>query len=93
MDKSWIDFRNRCSKEYINGIEGFLNYAYANKNIETTKIYCPCKRCANRVYHARQTVRDHLEMHGFDKTYKVWIFHGETFGGVGSNINTLGMIC
>ena len=33
-------------------------------------------------------VRNHLEMYGFDKTYKVWIFHGETFG-VGSNMNSL----
>lgn len=49
MDRSWIDSGERLSREYLDGIEQFLAFAYKDK-VESSVIWCPCRTCCNR-YH------------------------------------------
>ncbi|GAV60436.1 Transpos_assoc domain-containing protein [Cephalotus follicularis] len=67
----------------------FLNFAYINRS-ETSQIYCPFTKYANRVYEYRTTVNDHLEVFGFTKSYKTWNYHGDDFGGSYDNMYNLG---
>ena len=43
MDKRWIN-TNRISGEYINGVQSFLDFAFANAG-DSKVIVCPCNRC------------------------------------------------
>lgn len=56
MDKSWIELVDRFSVAYMDGVEKFLEFAYANKHFDSV-IYCPCKKCVNRYQHAREIVK------------------------------------
>ncbi|KAM7485764.1 hypothetical protein LguiA_001773 [Lonicera macranthoides] len=85
MDKSWILSRNRNSKEYIDGVQGFINFAFMDKSRETYHIKCPCIKCVNRFYHNLENVMGHIEMYGFDRSYRNWIYHGENFNTLGSS--------
>jgi hypothetical protein len=85
MDRKWILLRDRESKEYIDGINNFIDFAFMNKDRVTSSIKCPCPKCVNRFYHKLQTVKGHIEMYGFDRTYQNWIFHGERFIAKSSN--------
>ncbi|GAV65381.1 Transpos_assoc domain-containing protein [Cephalotus follicularis] len=78
MDKTWIEVGARMSNAYLDGVELFLNFAYTNKS-ETSQIYCPCVKCANRVYKSRKDVNKHLQMFSILKTYKIWDHHGELY--------------
>lgn len=77
MDKSWIDLANRWSQPYLDGIDGFLTFAYINRD-QMTRIYCPCRKCENRYFYVRLVVRQHLRDNGFWKKYKKWDKHGES---------------
>ncbi|KAK8559250.1 hypothetical protein V6N12_042531 [Hibiscus sabdariffa] len=78
MDKSWMEF-SRVSDAYRRGVENFLNFAFANASQENM-ILCPCKRCVNSNFDAREVVEEHLIVFGFVRGYKKWTFHGETPG-------------
>ncbi|XP_039117866.1 uncharacterized protein LOC120253629 [Dioscorea cayenensis subsp. rotundata] len=43
MDKSWMR-KSRLSQEYEDGVEQFLNFAFANSS-EDDRIICPCIKC------------------------------------------------
>ena len=66
MDKSWIDLPNKMSREYINGIDQFLVFAYTNR-AEGSMISCPCRKCENRYHLVREGVWEHLMLNGFFK--------------------------
>ena len=87
MDKSWIG-GDRTTKAYADGVQIFIDFAYRNKDILTSSIKCPCSTCVNRVYYNSQTVRNHIEMYGFEKSYKNWIYHGESLGDFNINVNS-----
>ncbi|CAH9139648.1 unnamed protein product [Cuscuta epithymum] len=76
MDKEWMKSA-RYSPEYINGVEYFLNYAYARGNPQGKEILCPCIKCHNALWMTRATVFDHLIAYGFERGYNVWVRHGE----------------
>ncbi|XP_021826603.1 uncharacterized protein LOC110767383, partial [Prunus avium] len=76
MDKSWIDMRDRTSTQYLTGVENFLDFAFS-KNMDDTRIYCPCKKCHNRYLFTRDVVRGHIIWDGFMSKYKNWTQHGE----------------
>ncbi|XP_072060350.1 uncharacterized protein [Arachis hypogaea] len=75
MDRTWIE-KPRTSKEYQEGINGFLDFAFARAAI-SDRICCPCPRCAFGKWHKRDTVQDHLLLKPFPKNYLVWNRHGE----------------
>ena len=77
MDKSWVGSSNRNTTEYISGIERFLDFAYANKALDS-EICCPCKKCRNRYFKSRHDVFTHCILDGFHESYTNWIYHGES---------------
>ena len=75
MDKSWI-FSHRLLHAYEVGVGAFIEFAHV--------IPCPCTNCINVVYHSIETVRFHLFVAGFEKSYTVWSFHGERYSKIDS---------
>ncbi|GMI77251.1 hypothetical protein HRI_001394400 [Hibiscus trionum] len=75
MNRSWMNFP-RVSVDYRNGVETFLDFAFANASQEDM-ILCPCKKCGNINWHIREVVHEHLIVCGFVRGYIKWIFHGE----------------
>ncbi|KAK1389928.1 hypothetical protein POM88_018106 [Heracleum sosnowskyi] len=79
INKDWIDLVNRASDGYVSGIEKFIKFAFSNRPPGTKEILCPCKKCSNRYYRDRVTVKEHCVNVGFEKWYKNWTFHGEEY--------------
>lgn len=76
MDKSWIS-KPRWSLEYQDGVNAFLEFAYANLSNEDS-ILCPCNECVNCLLRTRETVYHHLIHKGFLRGYTLWLCHGES---------------
>ncbi|KAG5528907.1 hypothetical protein RHGRI_029536 [Rhododendron griersonianum] len=76
MDKSWIHIKNRLDPAYVQGVESFIEFAYANK-LPEAKIYCPCKKCVNLKFETRTGVKEHIIINGFDTKYTRWTYHEE----------------
>ena len=68
MDKEWTKLP-RFSKEYANGVELFLDFAYASGRAQGNEILCPCSKCRNLYWATRNVVYDHLIAKGFLKGY------------------------
>ena len=69
---------NQLSSEYLNGVEAFLDKArnYAN---EEGLIRWPCVYCVSSFSHTLSMVEAHLIDRGFQQSYQIWNFHGESF--------------
>ncbi|XP_004514322.1 uncharacterized protein [Cicer arietinum] len=76
MDKEWTKLA-RESKEYQNGVDFFLDYAYTKGKPCGKEISCPCAECYNTNWFTRKVVRNHLIALGFQKGYDFWVRHGE----------------
>ncbi|XP_073105181.1 uncharacterized protein [Elaeis guineensis] len=76
-DKNWMKLNDRASMEYINGVHSFLNFAFGQPTV-SDRIRCPCTKCRNTVFKGRHEVRAHLIRNGIMKSYKHWVYHGET---------------
>lgn len=74
----------RPSDEYLAGIEGFLEFAYREKN-PNDKIRCLCKKCVNKWLLRRDEVYDHLVYNGMLLGYNPWGCHGETASFISAN--------
>ena len=74
MDKEWTKLP-RFSKEYANGVELFLDFAYASRRAQGNEILCPCR---NLYWAIRNVVYDHLIAKGFLKGCNTWVNHGES---------------
>ena len=72
-----LDEFSKYNKEYIDGIESFLDFANSYGDPHGEKIQCPCGKCCNILWNQRNVVYDHLIFHGFVKGYTRWINHGE----------------
>ncbi|XP_042472249.1 uncharacterized protein LOC122054895 [Zingiber officinale] len=78
MDKEWIHLPSRLVPEYEEGVQKFLTQA--KKYAKTREVIsCPCKHCKNKKYMKFDQVYDHLIIKGFDPSYTIWVFHGETY--------------
>ena len=75
MDRSWLT-ANRRTKEFENGVDALLMFAFENGYNED-KIGCPCLKCAHSKSWTARTVKNHLFQYGIDQTYTRWIWHGE----------------
>ena len=70
-------YDDRCSPEFINGVQTFLLAAEANKR-EDGFMHCPCAGCKNgHNYSTSRTIHVHLFESGFMPHYNVWTKHGE----------------
>ncbi|KAJ8622216.1 hypothetical protein MRB53_030745 [Persea americana] len=76
MNKSWINLPNRMSREYVDGINHFIEFT---NGFDNEFISCPYRKCANRYYYRKEFVREHLIVNGFLKQYKNWIRYGEEY--------------
>ncbi|KAK1377632.1 hypothetical protein POM88_024378 [Heracleum sosnowskyi] len=88
MDRYWVK-AGRMSEEYKKGVTEFCKYAA--KHVKDTRfILCPCEKCLNVVEVDGLTkLEEHLRIHGIDKTYTCWTYHGEKKGErSSSNLNS-----
>ncbi|CAN0880472.1 hypothetical protein LINGRAHAP2_LOCUS13670 [Linum grandiflorum] len=81
MDKSWIK-EPRYTRQYIEGVEEFLQFAF-NNSADGVHIICPCTKCNMKRFQTRYGVRCHLLAKPFPQGYTVWTRHGEMAGNVG----------
>lgn len=84
MDRNWVK-ANRMSEEYIKGVTEFCKFAA--KHVKDTRfILCPCQKCLN-VFEVNGLAKleEHLRIHGIDKNYTCWSYHGEKKGEHNSN--------
>ncbi|KAL6582933.1 hypothetical protein OROMI_005011 [Orobanche minor] len=75
MDKAWVNLP-RPTAAYREGVRNFVTVSLESLG-NPSKIRCPCTRCRNLDYQTSDDVVSHLVIYGMDKTYDVWIFHGE----------------
>jgi hypothetical protein len=76
MDKSWINIDARHAKEYSQGVNNFLTFAFRNSAVGD-KILCPCTKCVNSFWRDSSEIREHLICNGFLQGYTAWNLHGE----------------
>ncbi|KAI5350103.1 hypothetical protein L3X38_002994 [Prunus dulcis] len=76
MSRRWIQNPNRCSDEYLDGIEDFIEFA-RRQNPGATRIRCPCRRCNNTLWETIENVGFHLVRNRIIETYSIWNLHGE----------------
>ncbi|XP_051149944.1 uncharacterized protein LOC127264449 isoform X2 [Andrographis paniculata] len=71
--------RGILNRNFIAGVEDFLNYCVTNPNVQKIDgmIRCPCKRCANTRFLPVDEVKYHLYSKGFVSLYERWTCHGE----------------
>ncbi|XP_019231467.1 PREDICTED: uncharacterized protein LOC109212288 [Nicotiana attenuata] len=74
--KEWMDLP-RYSKDYIEGVQSFLDFAYSYGDPQGEEIQCPCAKCCNIRWTRRNVVYDHLICYEFVQGYTRWINHGE----------------
>lgn len=72
---SWIKC-DRLSKEYLDGVEDFLNHGFSEKR-EIGTIPCPCMECVLHYEVNRAMAYDHLVVNSIIPPYDTWFFHGE----------------
>ena len=67
------------SSRYLNGVEEFLNFAFAFSSEEGT-IRCPCVECNNVYFKTHEKVQFDLVSMGIVQSYTHWYYHGEEEG-------------
>ncbi|XP_019267635.1 PREDICTED: uncharacterized protein LOC109244921, partial [Nicotiana attenuata] len=77
-NKRWM-YCDRVSKEYLEGVDDFLNHALSEKRGE--KIACPCTECVLIHQVNRATAYNHLVVNGIILSYDTWFCHGESLKG------------
>ena len=75
MDKKWM-CDDRLSKEYENGVLEFVKFAVEHAE-DPNRMKCPCLGCCYVDRVDAYGLKSHLLMHGIDRSYTCWIFHGE----------------
>ncbi|XP_068486941.1 uncharacterized protein [Phaseolus vulgaris] len=66
----------RNTPEYMEGLNKFLDFAFANNGVRG-KIICPCQKCNFNKWECREVVYEHLIVKPFSSGYKVWLLYGE----------------
>ncbi|XP_060963548.1 uncharacterized protein LOC133033034 [Cannabis sativa] len=75
MDRNWMN-ANRLLAEYKQGVDHFLDFC--QKYAKNPKlVLCPCLECGNLDRMNITEIKEHLLRNGIDKSYKVWVYHGE----------------
>ena len=74
-DRKWM-LASRLSSEYENGLEEFIKFAKSHSN-DPNRIKCPCTNCGCIEKVSVGVLKDHLFVHGIDRSYTTWIWDGE----------------
>lgn len=72
-----MDRLHRVSKEYLDGVENFLNHAF-HENHNGGTISYPCTKCVLYYQVNRAVAYDHLVVNGIMPSYNTWFCHGES---------------
>ncbi len=75
MDKSWMDLSNRSLPEYQQGVDQFIQFAFKDYNADKF-LRCPFRKCKNNHFFDQNNIKEHLFIHGVQKDYKLWVYHG-----------------
>ncbi|XP_019237964.1 PREDICTED: uncharacterized protein LOC109218100 [Nicotiana attenuata] len=78
-NKIWMHC-DRVSKEYLDGVEEFINHAFFEKQ-DGEQIACPCTECVLIHQVNRTTAYDHLVINDIMPSYDTWFCHGESLKG------------
>ena len=79
MNRSWMNHngvKDRQKKEYIAGVENFLDFALKKRTNET-KLKCPCLNFRIVLLQNRKSMHCHLLVYGIDSSYNPWTSYGE----------------
>ncbi|GMI93982.1 hypothetical protein HRI_003067500 [Hibiscus trionum] len=76
IDKIWMEIIDRRLPLYEKGVNEFLEFAFSQID-EGRKGHCPCKKCNNNLFRTRESIYEHLIVHGINKEYKKWFHHEE----------------
>lgn len=80
LDKSWTKIMNKVDPTFMKGALTFAERGKAYTDSDG-RMHCPCRKCVNARKHAPLVVATHIIHNGFEKTYNVWIYHGEHLPG------------
>ncbi|KAI5312198.1 hypothetical protein L3X38_041371 [Prunus dulcis] len=86
MSRRWIQNPNRCTDEYLDGIEDFIEFA-CRHNPSATRIRC--RRCNNTLWETIENVGCHLVRNGMIETYNIQNLHGEQLDNASSSNATM----
>ncbi|XP_006352028.2 uncharacterized protein [Solanum tuberosum] len=75
-NRRWMDY-SRVSKEYLDGVENFLNHAFRENHNGGTISY-PCTKCVLYYQVNRAVAYDYLVVNGIMPLYNTWFCHGES---------------
>ena len=75
-DKGWVQY-DRCTLKYEKHLNEFLDIAVSQVSV-VDKIDYSCPKCNNGYYRTQKEVKLHLFKWGMEKTYKRWVYHGES---------------
>ncbi|KAK4359181.1 hypothetical protein RND71_021410 [Anisodus tanguticus] len=78
-NKNWMCC-DKLSKEYLDGVEDFLNHAFSEKQ-DGENISCPCTECVLIYQVNRATTYDHLVVNGIMSSYDTRFCHGGSLKG------------
>ncbi|KAL4583594.1 hypothetical protein LXL04_008172 [Taraxacum kok-saghyz] len=84
IDKTWLTRPNRSSPEYKKGVSDFIELCKTQLN-SNGDVRCACKVCHNTEIIPFNTMKHHMSVYGFCKSYKIWSYHGEGSNPPGSN--------
>ena len=90
MDRDWMWFPNRLSRDYVEGVKSFIQVAKEHLRWDN-KTRCPCRDCQNARFNDLLTIERHLIRFGFSRSYQKWIFHGEEHESQPNEQNDIGV--
>ncbi|KAK9993717.1 hypothetical protein SO802_023420 [Lithocarpus litseifolius] len=76
-DRSWMKLTKRKSREYLDGVQQFLNFA-SNHTHPDGMIPGSCRKCVHTNSWPIDVVQAHLMSKGICRGYNPWVFNGES---------------
>nr|GEW98183.1 hypothetical protein [Tanacetum cinerariifolium] len=76
IDKSWTSL-GKHEKSFYTDLKKFVDDCKPLVD-RAENIRCPCKSCRLVLWVSIKHLSDHILRHGFDPSYKTWIYHGES---------------
>ncbi|KAL2935227.1 V-type ATP synthase beta chain [Bienertia sinuspersici] len=90
FNKEWMKMIDHTTREYREGVDSFLNFAFSNivEDDDTPTIRCPCDKCRNLIFKKKCDVRFDLLKFGMYENYTTWDLHGENTNASSSGSHT-----
>ncbi|KAL1193971.1 hypothetical protein V5N11_027828 [Cardamine amara subsp. amara] len=81
---------NNISRDFLVGVEQFMNFASSQAIAQSSggRFYCPCVKCQNLKFLHGMKISNHLHSRGFMPDYYVWSEHGEDYDVLGGGTSS-----